>query len=567
MSAEAARAEAARPAPRRISLGKKLAFSSVMGGFLLVVGEVTTRALGLGDPEAYGGSRLRVQWVFPPVFKRTQDGTSYRPTDVRLVDRAWPRAQASGQPVRRIFVFGESAVAGLGFSENASFPRALERQIAAGGGTRTVVVNCGIPQIAAKQVHVVERNVVKQLQSEGQAPRSDVFVFYVGNNEFSSIFAENYRQLMHGDPSLPLRLDRFFERFRIYTTFKGLSLTLQEGMTPAIRPIFPDAVKLPNPPRLSADDVRGALAGHLAQLRAMVEDARAIGATPVLATVATNEEWDAREEPKGGWLADACGGAVPEDAAERQARLEAAEKADTAELARPDRTNVEQWRSRLRRAHVRRALGRAQESRQDFMDAFADDPYHLRCVPEMNENVRALAAELKVPLADVERELEKASPGGVIGYPLVYDNVHLTLDCNERVAAIVEKTLVDAKLLPPGTADTKGYFDARAALFRGAEAGTKDSLLVEEWIGWNDDAKLPANRDGKKFIAMRAALDEKAKAGTASAEELVWAGNGYALEPGGEPRARELYALAVAKSATVKTAVDANLAWLDRRPK
>ena len=99
------------PAPARHPPGplKELAFVLAMTAALLLAAELAVRALGFHDPEAFGGSRLRYQQIFAPLFLPTKDGRGYRPRDPRLADRSFPRAQAGAL---RVFVFGESAGAG-----------------------------------------------------------------------------------------------------------------------------------------------------------------------------------------------------------------------------------------------------------------------------------------------------------------------------------------------------------------------------------------------------------------------------------------------------------------------
>src|SRR5437763_6558765 len=92
---------------------------------LLVAGifgalELGCRIVGAGDPMAFGGSRLLYQQIYPPLFVANAKG-KIEPRDPRLVDRSF----APAGPPGRVFVFGESAVRGLGMSENASFARAL----------------------------------------------------------------------------------------------------------------------------------------------------------------------------------------------------------------------------------------------------------------------------------------------------------------------------------------------------------------------------------------------------------------------------------------------------------
>lgn len=546
----------------RLSTGKKLAFAGVFLAVLFLVAEGLVRTAGLGDPDALGGSPLEAQWVFPPLFRPTQDGSGYRPLDARLVDRLIPRAKAGA---KRIFVFGESAVQGCGWSENGSFARALERRLDCMGPSGVTVVNCGVRAISARQVHFVERLLLERVKrSEGKLGPDDVFVFYVGNNEFLPINAERYREKNHGGLPFLVRFDRFCEHLHLYTAVKSFSRTLRSGLTPTLRSAGWPGMATTVEPLLRPEDVARGVDGHLAQVRAMVDEARAAGATPVLMTVATNAEWAGLEDPPEGWIARACGGKVPGDAAELRARLEAAEKAASEGIVRPGAVQLDRWRARLERAHVRRALGNVEGAKADFLEAYgADDPYHLRCLPPMNENVRKLAAELSVPLADADAAVARASKDGIPGYGLLYDQVHLDVRGAERVAEELHRALAAASLVPPFALDSADYLARRDALAGAA----KDALLLDAWLGWGDDRSFFVNRAFDRYEVARAALDKKIDAGTASAEETIWAANGYALEVGGEEKARKLYAAARAKAPDLAPTIDANVGWLDARPR
>jgi hypothetical protein len=88
---------------------------------ILLVLELTARIAGAGDRNAFGGSRLPYQRIYPPLYRRVPAPPvdRLRPRDPRLVDRSLPVSAANG----RVFVFGESAVAALGMSENESAKR------------------------------------------------------------------------------------------------------------------------------------------------------------------------------------------------------------------------------------------------------------------------------------------------------------------------------------------------------------------------------------------------------------------------------------------------------------
>lgn len=97
----------------------------------------------------------------------------------------------------RIFVFGESAAYGTPFTDNASWPRMLEHELARGlmppemGGERPQVINCGI--------RASTLSLAIPVLDETRAYEPDVYVIYAGHNEFYG-------------PRLPT----WFERLRMF---------------------------------------------------------------------------------------------------------------------------------------------------------------------------------------------------------------------------------------------------------------------------------------------------------------------------------------------------------------
>jgi tetratricopeptide (TPR) repeat protein len=298
---------------------------------------------------------------------------------------------------------------------------------------------------------------------------------------------------------------------------------------------------------------------YLQNMRAMVEATRAAGAVPVLMTVTTNLEWGGKEDPSGLWLTHAAGGPLPAEGDDRRRALEAALDRQSKAYETEQRP-LERWEALFARATLRRALGDLDGAAADFLLAKDTDPRARRCLSAMNDGVRALARELQVPLVDAEARIASEVAGGITGFTHLYDYVHFTPLGAERLAELIDEQLTSSELVPPlGDADF-----ARRRLERLATA-ERDALDVNEWIGWCDDRAWLDDRDLWKYEGTRKRLDELVEAGTATPVELVWAGNGYALEHGGEGRARELYARARAADPALHDVIDANVAWLDGR--
>ena len=164
-----------------------IAGSLVVTVLMLVVLEAGLRLAGIGAADEAVASRLKYQQIYLPVIQPSQrpDGTDIlRTTDSRLPYQSiLAEKPADGL---RIFTFGGSATAGLGFSPNVTFARHLERMLETAYPERTVeVVNLGIVALAARQVRVLVEDACRNFEP-------DAVLVYSGNNEFLEMHAEKY---------------------------------------------------------------------------------------------------------------------------------------------------------------------------------------------------------------------------------------------------------------------------------------------------------------------------------------------------------------------------------------
>ena len=164
--------------------------SVVLTVALLGLVEVALRVSGLGAADA---SRLKYQQVFLPVLVPGQraDGTAIlRPADARLPYQSILREKPPG--TIRIFTFGESAVAGLGYSPNVTFARDLDRLLrAAYPDLHFEVVNLGIVALSSREVRQLVEDVLAHYEP-------DIVIIYTGNNEFLEMHAEKYARAHAG---------------------------------------------------------------------------------------------------------------------------------------------------------------------------------------------------------------------------------------------------------------------------------------------------------------------------------------------------------------------------------
>ncbi|HEX4923708.1 MAG TPA: hypothetical protein VFV50_06465 [Bdellovibrionales bacterium] len=475
--------------------------------------ELLSRALGLDDLERFGGSSLKYQLLSPPLLRPVPNG--YRPRDPRLADRHIPAA-APGHA--RVFVFGESAVAGLGMSENVSFPRAAERMLRT-SGRAVSVVNMGLVALSSRQIARAVHDVLHTLQSAGDELSRDVFVFHVCNNEFFEPQARAFADAQ-GLRTWRARLSESLERHSgVYRAMAVLSARLRPE-APRLRELMnadraANASDLVKNLTLSEEVVSRVLQEHADNLRASIAAVREAGAIPVLMTVGANLLWLGK------------GGVTSVEGDWSRARQEGAELLARGEFA-------------------------SAKARLEF--ARSNDPHRRRCTAEMNESIRALAAETGTLLVDSERALESKAKGGAPGFEFFYDHIHFSLSGAEAVADSLVAALAPG--LPAGEATQEPALDP---------GPVADALELERWVGFNDDRQMLEDDDLWKFERMRARFEEKAGRPGATPAELIWAANGHALETGGLEAAERLYERALGAGGEAGRAAERNLNWLRRR--
>lgn len=528
-----------------------LATVAVAVGLLLLV-ELGLRSAGVGGFDPARDSRLRYQQIFPPTFRpaRLADGREVLATaDPRLAFQ-WiePRKRADAL---RVLVFGESAIAGLGFSPNVTLVRELELQLRAACPDRALeIVNLGIVALPSKQVRrLVEEAVARY------AP--DAVVVYCGNNEFLEIHAEKYADHIASGGQ---KLLRTLSRSHVYGVLRGLS-------KPSAVPNVSTAEVAGNDERVSearmiehvevtSDERTELVARHAANLRAMGEACAAAKVPCVIAAVAVNWEWLGRTDPPAAWIDAYTGNAAGEEG------LRHALDALRVELASaPER---QRYLTHWRLGEVHRRLAQWPEAVAQYRASLAVDPHLRRCREDMNEGALAAARASGAVFLDTPRELAQLDPHGLVGFGDFYDYVHFTPRGAARSAWLVYRELARSGLFTPRPEhDARAFLAAREAGFDVLE---RDGTAVGEFLGIGGSRARIADRDLWKYEAFLKELDQRIATDPRDFDALVARGNARFFQRDGFAGAQADYeaALAVRDDPLVRD----NLARLrgDRRP-
>ena len=518
-------------APRRLPLlllGSALATAGLFVALELVLG-----ALGIGDAPPGRASTLRYQHVEPPLLAPAErpDGAPVLAT----TDRRTPYQTVlvpKPADALRIVVVGGSAVAGLGYGPNVTFPRHLERRLRRAWPEREIeVLNLGVVALSSREVLAIVEDVCASAEP-------DVLVVYSGNNEFLELHAEHYAA---GERSLAQRLTVALTRSNLFGALRNA-----RGMPPlrelsnvemASADTRVSEAELITQVSLSDEDHERVFDRYEANLERMVAAAVDAGVPDViLCTVASNWRWRGREDLPDGWWAPL----VPE----RGADVDWATALERFDAGAGEELSTGEHDRLFRRAILAERAGLESQAAADYRASMNADPHLRRAVDELAERVRAVAARTDAELFDAVEYLAGENADGVIGFADFYDYVHFTpLGCL-RMAEALHGRLDELGALPPDPRDTSSYSADETAWL--AEL-TRDALDVDRWLGLGFDLELVHDRDLWKHAhvvrELRELLDDPDPERRFHA--LAWLGNHEFFLVGREDAARALYEAAL----------------------
>jgi hypothetical protein len=542
----------------RARLAANLALAAgalLLVAFALVGLEAALRAAGAGEPDPLRPSRLAYQRIALPILVPglLSDGRAVlRTADPRLPVQWVDAAKEPG--ALRVFVFGSSAAAGLGFSPNVTIARELERLLArAIPGRKLEVVNLGVVALAARQARQIFEDVCRSADP-------DLLVVYSGNNEFLELHAERYAAATGGAAF------RLAEGLRDTNLFRLLAGALRGApATPSLAQLEQSRESL----RLTQDaivekiatseaDVAEVSGRYAEQLAAMADAADAAGARLALMRVASNWRWRGRED-----LASDSIDAVLSESARARGRDERA-RAARAELERRSAgaPRFERGELRFRSAVLAEALGDFDAARRDYRLAMNEDRHLRRALDELGDALSQVAAKRGAIYVDTVAALAADAPHAIVGFEHFYDYVHFTPRGAAVAAAALTAALAEAGAIEPAPGFELGR--ERAARLAELAAIARDPVEVEDWLGFGFDLRGIADRDLWKYDRLQAELDRHIEADPRDALALAYRGNARAFRSGERERARADYEAALAAGGP-SAALRANLARLSVR--
>jgi tetratricopeptide (TPR) repeat protein len=325
----------------------------------------------------------------------------------------------------RIFLIGESAAKGYPQPRNLSMGSFLREMLAAARPDKTIeVVDLGTTAVASFPLVYQVREALRF--------SPDLFILYVGNNEFFGAYGTGSINSSGTLPPAALRILRVARGLALVQALDALvhrkadeNRSLMEQMIGRIS--------------IPADSpLRDAAARNLRQnLDTMLREIRAAGVPALVCTTASNESGMAP-----------VGRDAQEGAGQFRTLLQEAEAAMPANPAKA----VELLRKAVslapELAGIRFRLGKAlaasgdkPAAREAFLEARDLDTMPWRPVSGTEQAIRDAALEAGVPLCDIAAKFREADPAGATGWELMDDHVHLSLAGQQKAAGAMVEAL------------------------------------------------------------------------------------------------------------------------------
>lgn len=316
----------------------------------------------------------------------------------------------------RIFLFGESAAQGYPQPRNLAMSSFLQAMLADLRPDRRVeVINMGTTAVASFPIVYQVREALRH--------EPDLFVFYVGNNEFFGAYGVASINAAGALPPWALRVMRAARSLALVQLLdKFLYAGADQSRQLMERMVGQSVIAADSP-------LRAAAARNLREnLGTMLSESRTAGVPSIVCTTASNE---ADMAPIGD---DQLDGLSPTERTRFEAVLRQAAATPPAQpalgvrlLREASEIAPQHARTRYFLARALAAAGDKQAAREQFALAREFDTMPWRPTPATEEAARQAAAEHGAVLCDVAVQFRETGPLGAAGWELLDDHVHLSV--------------------------------------------------------------------------------------------------------------------------------------------
>lgn len=429
-----------------------LLFLCMLPVFLLIFAEAGLRLGGYGQdyslfvPSSKGaeGESLINNYFYARNFSG----------DIR---KAIEKAPAWGAPlsrkkeggVFRVFLLGGSVALGDVPEPAFNIPRYLE-----------VMLQATFPDTAF-EIHnlacfALGSAVMRDAARQASNFSPDLFLVYMGNNEYAGSFLSKWNQGKHLHSTSAMQLLFRAQQSRLLQWAQSFYQEQEDPLVKNWNSFFQNAYSLfPDAPEREL-----MYQNYEANLCAIGKYAKRAGAGMLLCSVPVNQgaipplgsvhHKDLKLEELQKWehCFDTGLSLLPDDPDEALAAFQTA-------------LEIDEWPAKIQfhMGECLLALNRVDEAKERFQRACDWDAHPVRADSRINAIIRQSIEREIVPgilFADVEKHFSTLSPNGIVGQEYCYDFVHLTLEGNYQVASVIFDAMKDFIIAKTGAQQKRG---------------------------------------------------------------------------------------------------------------
>ena len=347
---------------------------------------------------------------------------------------------------KRVFMLGESTMAGFPYEYNATAPRLLQDRL-----------KQLLPQFNIEVINVglsaVNSYTVLDFEKELTAYEPDAFVVYVGHNEFYGAMGVGSTEYL-GQWRWMINLYLEMRQFRLF-------LLMRDAMI-GVRNIFHSDVASPQSSLMemmvrdktipyNSDSYKIARKNFEANLREIISISKDNHIPLVVSTLTSNLRdqkpflsifsEQTTEQMKQQWQAAMNEGNASLKKGELPPAIESYKKAIDIDSLQAD--------AHYALAQAFDQLHDTVSAKREFERASDFDGLRFRATNEFNSLIKTVCNETNVPIVDAEKVFNEQSPEGIVGHNLILEHLHPNFDGYSLLAKTFFQAIADNDVLVP----------------------------------------------------------------------------------------------------------------------
>ncbi len=348
---------------------------------------------------------------------------------------------------KRIFMLGESTMAGFPYDYNATAPSLLRNRLEEMlPQYHFEVVNVGMSAISSYTVVDFARDL--------RAYQPDAYVVYLGHNEFYGALGVGSTESLGKSRSL-IRLSLALEKSKVYLLLRDAIAALRRFISHPLenrsRETLMEAMVGSRTIPYHSDDYTRARENFAANLREIISISAEAHIPLVLSTLTSNIHDQKPLQPV------FSEGTTPEQQHQIQALLANAESGRASGDPGGSLNDCKQAisidslyaPSHFAAARALEALHHMPEAKAQYEMARDYDGLRFRASTDFNELIRSVARSAAIPVADADSAFDASSPSGIVGSSLMLEHLHPNFDGYLLLAKVYAQTLRSASILGP----------------------------------------------------------------------------------------------------------------------